>query len=77
MIKYLFYKKACQRRYRDMTSTGWCFTIFDDVDGYEMKYRESVVHRACYQTETCPTTGREHIQGYVQFTKSKIKKQCY
>jgi hypothetical protein len=29
----------------------------------------AVVKYCCYQQETCPTTKREHIQGYCQFGK--------
>lgn len=41
----------------------WCFTLFDSVPVItdDMKYM-------VYQTEVCPKTGKEHIQGYVRFS---------
>lgn len=56
------------------TARRYCFTIFinDDLlpelDHWDRKLRESLHYRgAAYQLERCPTTHREHIQGYIEF----------
>lgn len=44
-------------------SRRWCFTSFDEkapCDNGKIQYM-------CYQRERCPTTNKEHWQGYVEF----------
>lgn len=47
------------------TYRNWCFTVYSDC-GDEIR-NESNVRYAIYQKEKCPTTGRFHWQGYVEF----------
>lgn len=47
-------------RYRNV-----CFTSYDE----EPKFIESIMSYLIYGLETCPSTGREHWQGYVEFSK--------
>lgn len=42
---------------------NWCFTCFERPNPDKSKLSYMV-----YQKEECPTTGREHYQGYVEFT---------
>lgn len=59
-IKELDFKDKA--RYQD-----FCFTSYD-VE--EPKYDEKICNYMVYQQEKCPTTGKLHYQGYVEF-KSK------
>lgn len=46
-----------------MTSRRFAFTSFTDTKPF---FHDSCRY-LCYQRETCPTTGRQHWQGYVEF----------
>ncbi|AUM61711.1 Rep [uncultured virus] len=54
-----------------MALRHWCITVFDienfyvDLDQDQWKDIRYLV----YQIEKCPDTGKEHIQGYVEFKK--------
>lgn len=56
-------------------SRGWCFTIND----YSFEDLATIESLGCqymvYGKETAPTTGMQHIQGYVYFTTLKSFKQ--
>lgn len=43
----------------------YCFTSYDDV----LSIDESKVKYCIYQPEICPTTGKHHYQGYIEFVK--------
>lgn len=50
-------------------SRGWLFTVFpDDTEEWHL---DDTVKAVCkywaYQRECCPTTKREHVQGYLEF----------
>lgn len=45
---------------------NWCFTIHDPASIWEEDPRERYV---VWQLESCPETGRKHLQGYVEFNK--------
>jgi len=57
--------------------TNWMVTAFDQLDLFDPTKWPSFRY-CCYQREICPTTAREHIQGYVIFSKrmslSSLKK---
>lgn len=61
------------------TGRRFCFTYFikdeDDLfqcDAWIKQLRESMHFRGCcYQLEKCPTTHREHIQGYIEYNKPR------
>lgn len=55
-------------------STSWCFTVNHDPESFELK-ESALVTKAVYQTETAPTTGHVHIQGYIVFRKSRTMQQ--
>lgn len=55
--------------------TAWMFTVFNDLDGVDPTKWASFRY-AAYQREQCPATGREHIQGYVMFTKRVSLSAC-
>lgn len=52
----------------------WCFTIFRGADRWlHTDVAEALradIRFIIYQRENCPTTGRLHVQGYVEFTKA-------
>jgi len=48
--------------------TNWMVTAFDQLDMFDPTKWPSFRY-CCYQREVCPTTNREHIQGYVMFAK--------
>lgn len=63
---------------------NWCFTIFfnkeskEDLeiykhfaktDGFSMNISSEKIQYLVAQLETCPSTGKLHIQGYVEFTE--------
>jgi len=58
----------------DTRSRNWCFTDFDNIDFNHVWEQDQDVGKAhdirylCVGQEECPTTGREHQQGWVQFT---------
>lgn len=47
----------------------WCFTLFYDHDAIFPTELPDGVGYLVYQRELCPDTGREHVQGYVQFDR--------
>lgn len=51
-----------------MTSRDYCFTSFA-VNNFGIKENEETVKYLVYQTEVCPDTAKEHIQGFVRFNK--------
>lgn len=61
------------------TGRRYCFTYFikdeDDLfqcDAYIKAIRSSPHFRGlCYQLERCPSTHREHIQGYIEYNKPR------
>lgn len=44
----------------------WCFTLFYPED---LKTEHEYIRYMVYQTEICPTSGREHLQGYVELNR--------
>lgn len=52
----------------------WCFTIYRGADRWHhTDVAEAVradIRFIVYQRENCPSTGRLHVQGYVEFTKA-------
>lgn len=54
---------------------AWCFTSYDDekelLQRLEDGVKRATITAFIFQREMCPTTGREHNQGYVEFTKRK------
>lgn len=53
------------QRYRE-----WCFTLHGDhrFDEHARGLDPSTFTYMCFQPETCPTSGRSHLQGYVCLT---------
>jgi len=47
---------------------NWCFTSFK-VDSFPELSSQHVKY-CVYQREICPETGKEHLQGYIELTKS-------
>lgn len=58
-----------------MQARRWCFTSFETDK--ELQFNNSVKY-AVFQVEQAPDTGREHYQGYVEFTSpwrlARVKK---
>lgn len=56
---------------RDLKNRNYCFTIFD-CEKY-LKQKPAVfpdeIKYLIFQKEKCPTSGKEHFQGYVELTK--------
>lgn len=58
-----------------MTSRHWCFTSYNtdlftsvEATNYFKNWQNLRINYLVYQLEQCPTTQREHIQGYVEFS---------
>ncbi len=45
------------------------FTSFKDLDYSQLSHKTSLIKYLVCQKEVCPTTEREHLQGYVEFQK--------
>lgn len=61
-----------------MTTRRICWTYFYDDDGlFQLdeaiqRIRQGTHFRGmCYQLERCPTTSREHVQGYTEYNKPR------
>lgn len=52
-----------------MSLRNWCFTSYKTETNFDFSEDESVKY-AIWQKERCPTTNREHWQGYIEFTKT-------
>lgn len=52
----------------------WCFTIYERAATWHHSELEDAlggdIRFIVYQREHCPTTGRLHVQGYIEFTKA-------
>lgn len=55
----------------------WCFTCFDT--NKELEFDKDKIRYICYGVEICPTSGREHYQGFAICTRTcRIPKfQCW
>lgn len=52
-----------------MTSRNYCFTAYDGIEADNL--RTCMIRKYIIAgLETCPTTGRQHIQGYIELTDS-------
>ena len=49
-------------------SRDWCFTCFDTEK--ELEFDKDNVRYICYGVEQCPTTNKEHYQGYAIFKRT-------
>ncbi len=84
------YKKAIRRLNRAVMRTrlitkmsrrrSWCFTKWEDLEEFQARYAESRGHDGisyiCWGEEICPESGRDHLQGYVEFTSAVSLRQC-
>lgn len=52
---------------------GWCFTMFGDLNEIEIKLKALPVQYIVFGREFCPTTGKEHIQGYLYHGEKKTR----
>lgn len=63
-----------------MVSRGWCFTLYDYADNDIEKLLNMPVRYVIIGKEKCPTTGRAHLQGFVEIGRpqrmSWVKTQC-
>jgi hypothetical protein len=52
-------------------AVGWCFTWFGFPPNWKecLEQKQGYLRGWCGGVETCPNTGREHIQGYLEFSK--------
>lgn len=51
----------------------WCFTGYNQQSRYIYWTEDTIpegIRYLVYQVELCPETGREHVQGYVEFKSS-------
>lgn len=49
----------------------WTWTLHIDGNTPAPEYKPDAMEYMCYQRERCPTTGREHYQGYVCFSRKQ------
>ncbi len=53
-------------------SRNWCFTDFELLPLNEIyENNKDIIRYMCWGLETCPTTGRKHNQGWIQFRNKK------
>jgi len=53
-------------------SRNWCFTDFEMLDLDDLFNKNSdIIRYLCWGREVCPTTLKEHFQGWVQFRNKK------
>jgi len=52
-----------------MSSRRWCFTLHDYTDQDERTIQQINCRYLIYGRELCPTTGRRHLQGYINYGK--------
>ncbi len=53
-------------------SRNWCFTDFDLLNISKIyETNKTYIRYMCWGRELCPTTGREHNQGWIQFQNKK------
>lgn len=51
-----------------MRSRNWCFTKYGDLENpAELSIDDDRVRYCVWQLEKCPSTGRNHLQGYIEF----------
>ncbi len=59
---------------------SWCFTKYEDLEEFQARYAEGKGHDGisyiCWGEEVCPKSGRDHLQGYVEFTGAVSLRQC-
>lgn len=61
---------------------NWCWTLHDptELEVGKLITDHDGISYIVWQEETCPDTGRIHLQGYVQFQEkarlAKAKKSC-
>lgn len=62
--------------FSDWPARHWCFTYYFETPNnpyedhcFEHLEHDDRVEYACWQLEACPTTGREHFQGYLCLRK--------
>lgn len=48
----------------------WCYTSFNHLDSESQLSNSDYLQYHIWQEETCPNTGKRHLQGYIEFTKS-------
>jgi len=53
----------------------WCFTFYPD-NPEDMPGLHPSMDYMIYGWETCPTTGRPHLQGYVEFSAPRTQSHC-
>ena len=53
---------------------NWCWTLNDpdEVELVRLKLDHDGIGYICFQEEIAPTTGRPHLQGYVQLEKKAV-----
>lgn len=50
---------------------NWCFSVFDYGTTLLPEAQHNEIAYIVYQEEKCPTTGRNHLQGYLQLVSKK------
>ena len=56
---------------KGQNSRTWCFTNFNLEFDYQAYLDSTTAEYVAYGLETCPTTQRQHHQGYVYFTEKR------
>lgn len=54
---------------------NWCFTLFKDPDE-GLFFDDEKISYVTYQGEKCPSTGKLHWQGYVEFKNVMRRREC-
>lgn len=82
-LRTLGNKRGTSRKYGQddhAKHRNYCFTLFPNAETWYDEMKDEPLHSdvvfLIYQLEACPTTGRPHIQGYVEFKKQLTKKDC-
>lgn len=59
-----------EKSFTEQKGRSWCFTMFSEEDVRKIRTMKDI-RAIVIGREKCPTTGKEHYQGYIRFTEPK------
>lgn len=62
--------QAPKKPAKDLQCRAWCITLWTMEDVNSLQKHEGI-KAICIGKEICPTTGKEHYQGYIRFATNK------
>lgn len=58
----------------NIRARGWCFTMYGDLDEKENMLKQLEKRYVIAGREICPTTGKNHLQGFIYFHQKRTRK---